>query len=177
MIKEYSVKLTTTRAAFMMAACATLAWSTACQTKTEVTAGNSNAAVGNASPQATASQTEVAKTAPSAPASPGSLATPTDAYKFGFEARQRKDIVALKRVMAKNAIEFLTMIGQEEKKTLDDQLKELAERPQGPTSETRNEKISGDRATLEYLDVNGKWVTMDLAKEDGDWKIDLPKGP
>jgi hypothetical protein len=171
------VKLTTNRAALTLAACATLAWTTACQTKTEVTTGNTNAPVASVSPQATASQTEVAKTAPSAPVASGSLATPTEAYKFGYEARQRKDIVALKRVMAKNAIEFLTMIGQEEKKTLDDQLKALAERPQGPTSETRNEKISGNRASLEYQDANGKWVTMDLAKEDGDWKIDLPKGP
>jgi hypothetical protein len=167
------VKLTINRAALTLAACATLAWTTACQTKTEVTTGNTNAPATKASPQATASQTEVAKTAPGAS---GSLATPSEAYKFGYEARQRKDIVALKRVMSKNAIEFLTMIG-EGKETIDDQLMKLAEGKQGPTSETRNEKISGDRASLEYQDVNGKWLTMDLVKEGNDWKIDLPKGP
>jgi len=135
--------------------------------------GNSNAPATKASPQATANQTEVAKTAPGAA---GSLATPSEAYKFGYEARQRKDIVALKRVMSKNAIEFLTMIG-EGKETLDDQLRKLAEAKQGPTSETRNEQISGDRASLEYQDVSGKWLTMDLVKEGNDWKIDLPKAP
>ena len=171
------MKLTTNRAAFMLSALAILAWTTACQTKTEVTSGNANAPASKASPKATTSQAEVAKTAPSAPAASGSLATPTEAYKFGYEARQRKDIAGLKLVMAKDALEFLTMIGQEEKKTLDDQLKTLADRPQGPTSETRNEKINGNRASLEYLDENGKWVTMELSKEGGEWKIDLPKGP
>lgn len=171
------MKLTTNRPAIMLAAFAALAWTTACQTKTDVTTGNSNAPVANSSPQAAASQTEVVKTAPSVPAASGSLATPTDAYKFGYEARQRKDIPALKRVLSKDAHEFLTMIGQEEKKTLDDQLKTLTEAPQGPTSETRNEKINGNKASLEYLDVNNKWVTMQLVKEGGDWKIDLPKGP
>ena len=58
------MKLTTNRAALVIAAFATLAWTTACQTKTEVTSGNANAPVRNASPQPTASQTEVAKTAP-----------------------------------------------------------------------------------------------------------------
>ena len=166
------MKLTNNRAAFIIAALATLAWTTACQPKTEVTP-NTKTPVASSSPQATASQAEVAKTAPAAT---GSLATPTEAYKFGYEARQRKDVAALKRVMSKDATEFLTMIGGG-KETLDDQLKALAERPQGATSETRNEQISGDRASLEYLDEHGKWVTMDLVKEGNDWKIDLPKRP
>ena len=170
------MKLKTNPAALMLAAVATLAWTTACQTKTEVTTGNANAPVVNASPQATASQTEAAKAAPSAPAASGSLATPTEAYKFGYEARQRKDITALKRVMAKNVLEFFTIMG-EGKETIDAQLMKLAEGKQGPTSDTRNEKISGNRATLEYLDENSKWVTMDLVKEGNEWKIDLPKGP
>ena len=79
--------------------------------------------------------------------------------------------------MAKDALAFLTDIAQIDKKTLDDQLKELADKPQAATVETRNEKIKGDRASLEYLDENGKWKTMDFSKEGNDWKIDLPKGP
>jgi len=79
--------------------------------------------------------------------------------------------------MAKDALAFLTDIAQIDKKTLDDQLKELADKPQAATAETRNEKIKGDRASLEYLDENGKWKTMDFSKEGNDWKIDLPKGP
>jgi len=66
-------------------------------------------------------------------------------------------------------------IGKEEQKTLDDQLRELSERPQAPTAETRNEEISGDRATLEYLNERGQWVTMDFVKEGDGWKIGLTK--
>jgi hypothetical protein len=179
------VKLTTKRAAFMLAAWAMLGWTTACQTKTEVKTGNENAPTSNApaapaanaKPQAAASQPEAAKTESTVPAASGSLATPTEAYKFGYTARQKKDIAGLKRVMAKDALEFLTMIGQEEKKTLDDQLRALIEKPQASTAETRNEKITGNRARLEYLDENGKWATMDLMKEGDEWKIGLPKGP
>jgi hypothetical protein len=95
----------------------------------------------------------------------------------GYTARQNKDIATLKRVFSKDAIEFLTEIGNEEKKTLEDQLRELADRPQATTAETRNEKITGNRATLEYLDEKGKWSPMEFAKEGNDWKIDLPKAP
>jgi len=170
------VNLTIRRAAFM-AAFAAMAWTAGCQTKTEVTNGNVNVPATTSSPAATASQPEAAKAETTAPSATGSLATPTEAYKFGYAARQNKDIAGLKRVLAKDAQEFLTMIADTEKKTLDDQLKALADGKQGPSDASRNEKINGDKATLEYLDVNSKWVTMDLVKEGNDWKISLPKGP
>jgi hypothetical protein len=78
-------------------------------------------------------------------------------------------------VLSKDALEFLTEIGKEEKKTLDDQLKTLTERPQAAKPETRNEKINGNRASLEYLDEKGKWQTMEFVKDGNDWRIDLPK--
>ena len=81
----------------------------------------------------------------------------------------------MKRVLSKDALEFLTEIGKEEKKTLDDQLKTLTERPQGAKPETRNEKINGSQATLEYLDEKGKWQTMDFVKDGNDWRIGVPK--
>ena len=155
----------------------TLAGVSACQTKTET--GNTNRAVSGTTPQTAtnSSQPEPAKTESSIPATGTSLATPTDAYKFGYAARQKKDLNALKRVLSKDAQEFLIEIGKEEKKTLDDELRTLAERPQAPTAETRNEKINGNRAALEYLNEDGKWVSMEFVKEGNDWKIGLPKAP
>ena len=91
-------------------------------------------------------------------------------------ARQKKDIATLKLVLSHEALAFLADIGKEEHKTLDDQLNELAQRPQGASDATRNEKINGQRASLEYLDEKGKWVEMQFAKEGSEWKIDLPKG-
>jgi hypothetical protein len=157
-----------------------ISWSSACQ-KAEPVTSNTNAASANSSSSSNSATPATPSSTPNANAniSAGtvSLATPTDAYKAGYEARKNKDIATLKRVMAKDALAFLTEIAQADKKTLDDQLKELAARPQAASAETRNEKIKGDRASLEYLDENGDWRTMDFSKEGNDWKIDLPKAP
>ncbi|MBA3767056.1 MAG: hypothetical protein H0W99_08735 [Acidobacteria bacterium] len=172
------MKVITNRAAFILAAFAILVWTTACQTNTEPKSGNVNGSATNTTTDQTTTninQPEVAKTETSAPSDGGSLATPTETYKTGYAARQKKDIAGLKRVLSKEALEFLTEVGKEEQKTLDDQLRALAERPQAPTAETRDEKISGNRASLEYLNERGKWVSMEFVKEGNDWKIDLPK--
>jgi hypothetical protein len=161
---------------------AILGWSTACK-KTEShvptanSAPNTAASPTAASPAvANANQSQATPETPK-PAGTISLATPIDTYKTGYAARQNKDIATLKRVMSKDAQEFLTEMGAIDKKTLDDLLKELAEKPQASTAETRNEKITGNRASLEYLDETGKWSSMDFSKEGNEWKIDLPKGP
>ena len=158
---------------------ALLVWATACQTTTP-TNSNANTAPANvsnatSSPAPSTAPANVNAAATTTPETTFSLATPTDAYKTGYAARKNKDIAALKRVFAKDALEFLTEIAKAENKTLDDQLKELFNRPQAATAETRNEKITGNRASLEYLDEKGGWSTMDFSKEGNDWKIDLPK--
>jgi hypothetical protein len=171
------VKVITNRSALISAILFVLTLSTACQTAQESKSGNANVSTTNTAAQTTANtnQTEAARTVNSTPSGGGSLATPTEAYKTGHAARQNKDIAGLKRVLSKEALQFLTDVGKDEQKTLDDQLMALAERPQAPTAEARNEKINGDRATLEYLNEKGKWVTMDFVKEGNDWKIGLPK--
>ncbi len=78
--------------------------------------------------------------------------------------------------MSKELLDFLTEMGQlgDKKQTLDEILmdggKELI------TDETRNEKIDGDRATVEYRSEGDDWDTMDFVKEDGVWKMSLPAG-
>jgi hypothetical protein len=172
------VKLINTRAAFILTA-SILAWTTACQTNTGTQSGNVNSSVTNTNTTVqtatNTNQAQAAKTEAASPTDGGSLATPTDTYKTGYTARQKKDIAGLKRVFSKEALEFLTEVGKEEKKTLEDQLMELAEKPQAPTAETRNEKIDGNRAALEYLNERGTWASMEFTKEGNDWKIDLPK--
>jgi hypothetical protein len=80
----------------------------------------------------------------------------------------------LKKVMSKDALEFFTMMG--DSKSPDEGLRQLMERPQAATAETRSEKINGDKATLEFLDEKGDWEPMDFVKEGGDWKLTIPKG-
>ncbi len=157
-----------------------LLWTTACQ-KTETANTSANSAPVNSSSTASNSPSPVASVSEPSPETPSStvisLATPTDTYKTGYDARKNKDVATLKRVMSKDALAFLADMGSVEKKTLDDLLKELTEKPQAPTAEVRNEKITGDRATLEYLNEKGEWSTMDFTKDGNEWKIDLPKGP
>lgn len=105
----------------------------------------------------------------------GSLATPTEAYKTAYELRKKKDIEGLKKIMSKDILEFFTEIGQEEKKSLDDMLRDLADKPQADRAEVRNEKITGNWAVLEYLDEKGEWKTMDFEKVDGKWLLSFPK--
>lgn len=105
----------------------------------------------------------------------GSLATPTDAYKTAYELRKKKDVEELKKMMSDDIKEFLTMMGEAEKKSLDDMIKEMCEKPQADRAEARNEKIKGDTATVEYLTEKGDWKTMDFEKVDGKWLMTFPK--
>lgn len=101
------------------------------------------------------------------------LATPTAAYKAAYAARKNKDIEALRKLMTKDAIEFLSIVSGG--KSSDEVLRQITETPQGATDESRNERIIDDKATLEYPDADGKWKVMYLAKEDGGWKVTMPK--
>jgi len=155
---------------------------TGCQNTTETnkSAANQPAAnVVNADNKANANQAPANQSTANKPetgtAPAGSLATPADAYKAAYAARQKKDVAALKKVLSADALDFFTEVGKEEKKSLDDVLKELCERPQAKTAETRNEKIDGNKATLEYLDDKGNWSPMDFIKEGNDWKLTIPK--
>ena len=104
-----------------------------------------------------------------------SLATPVEAYKTAHELRRRKDIQGLKKVMSDDIKEFLTMMGEAEKKSLDEMLREMVEKPQAEKAEARNEKIKGSRATIEYLTETGSWKTMDFEKVGGKWLLTFPK--
>jgi hypothetical protein len=104
----------------------------------------------------------------------GLLSSPSEAYKTAHALRESKDLNGLKKVLSKKMLEFFAEMAKSENKTLDDQLKELIAQPQAATVESRNERIAGDLAALEYLDENGKWKLMGFVKEDGDWKITIP---
>lgn len=143
------------------AACQSSQTNTNTNTATNVNTAAVNAANSAAAP---ASQTSV------------DASSPTAAYIAAYNARKNKDIAGLKKLMSKDIIEFFELVGKEEKKSVDDMLRELSERPQADTAEARNEKINGDKATIEYLDEEGKWRPMDFVKEDGAWKLTLAIG-
>ena len=151
-----------------------------------LTSGCGNAA-GTASskpdavPPVNTAKPEEPKPADAKPAEPTSattvsLATPTETYKTAYELRKKKDVQGLKAIMSDDIKEFLTMMGEAEKKSLDDMIKEMCEKPQADRAEVRNEKIKGDTATVEYLTEKGDWKTMDFEKVGGKWLMTFPKG-
>lgn len=103
-----------------------------------------------------------------------SLATPSDAYRTAYLVRKKGDIEGLKRVMDQDILDFLKELGEIDGKSLDDMLKELAAKPQAEKAEVRNEKITGNTATVEYLTEKGDWQTMDFVKVGNEWKLTIP---
>ncbi|CAN5411111.1 hypothetical protein BH10ACI2_BH10ACI2_12800 [soil metagenome] len=104
--------------------------------------------------------------------------SPSDAYRAAFAARKSKDIDALKKLMSKDILEFFELMGNadpKKKMTVDEVLKDLCEKPQNTTAETRNELVDGDKAKIEYLDEKGQWSPMDFVKEDGVWKLTIDR--
>ncbi|NOT46270.1 MAG: hypothetical protein HOP17_00775 [Acidobacteria bacterium] len=165
MIKNTEIAAIVLAAAAMTAACPTN------PVNNSSASGNSNVNVSAPKPAETTAATPV----PESSGEPGSLATPTEAYKTAFALRQKKDAQGLKKVLSKEILEFFAEMGKLEKKSLDEMLVGLAEKPQAGAAETRNEKITGDRAVLEFKDEKGEWSEMDFVKEDGGWKLTLPK--
>jgi hypothetical protein len=154
---------------------------TAACTKSEASLnGNTTNRSENKAAVNTAVPNEPAKTEPAKPAEERSetaaldLSTPTAAYKVAYAARKNKDLPTLKRAMSKDALEFMSILAGPGK-TVDDALRQMTETPQAGTDESRSEKITGETATLEYPDANGKWKTMFLVKENGEWKVTMPK--
>ena len=104
----------------------------------------------------------------------GSLTTPSETYKTAYELRKKRDIAGLKQVMTGDVLEFMTMMGEDQKKSLDDMLKEMCDKPQADRAEVRNEKVKGDKAQVQYLTETGGWKTMDFERVDGKWLLSLP---
>ncbi len=106
-----------------------------------------------------------------------SQASPTDAFKTYIMATVNKDIPELKKSLSKSSLEFIEKSAKEQNKTIDEILAGgEVEKESRKIPEVRNEKITGDTATIEYKDETmPEFITMPLVKEDGTWKIALDK--
>lgn len=114
--------------------------------------------------------------APSAPKSSGT-STPTETFKTFYSAVANKDIAALKSVLPKKIVDDIAAEATKKNKPLDDfyrdeVLPDLARGITESSMETRNEKIDGDRATLEFMS-KGEWKTARFAKEGDSWRLDM----
>src|SRR5437016_11491837 len=101
--------------------------------------------------------------------------TPTATFKAFYEASKKKDVAGMKKTLSKGTLDMFDKLAKEQNKTTDEMLKEVDKDDKSEKMpETRNEKISGDTATLEVKnDKTNRWDPLPFVKENGEWKIAL----
>lgn len=102
--------------------------------------------------------------------------SPTATLNAFYEATRKKDAEGIKKTLSKGTIEMLEGFAKAQNKTLDEALNSgLASSTSSDAEkkpEVRNEKIEGDKATLEVKnDKTGQWESVPFVKEEGAWKI------
>ena len=103
------------------------------------------------------------------------LSSPTSAFKAFYDAAKNKNADALRKSLSKGSIAFLEAGAKAQNKTIEEVV--AASSPPASQPETRNEKITGDTATLEVKDADtGNWETLNFVRENGEWKVALDKG-
>jgi cytochrome oxidase Cu insertion factor (SCO1/SenC/PrrC family) len=99
--------------------------------------------------------------------------TPTDTFKAYTAAIKKKDLTTMKLLLSESSRKMHEQEARARGVTLDDVIKTQTLFKEDQTSvKFRNEKIDGDRATLEVQNSYGDWETLPFVKEEGIWKID-----
>jgi hypothetical protein len=104
---------------------------------------------------------------------------PSATFKAYFEAQKKKDIPAMKQALSKTSLAMMEASAKQQQLTLDKMIEGQLNNPSATVDkmpESRNEKITGDSATLELHNEDAnRWDTMNFVKEDGAWKIALDR--
>lgn len=106
----------------------------------------------------------------SAPTQP---ATPKETFETYSKAVKKNDITTMKLLLSNETIKLHEQEAKVQRVTLDEIVKREALLNQSQTIvKVRNEKIEGEKATLEVENSIGIWETVLFVFEDGVWKID-----
>ncbi|HVF31249.1 MAG TPA: DUF2950 family protein [Pyrinomonadaceae bacterium] len=101
------------------------------------------------------------------------LETPIDTFKAYINAVKQKDTTKMKLLLSSESIKMHEQEARSQSVTLDDIVKRETLFSEGQkVVEFRNEKIDGERATLEVKNSFGMWETIPFLREDSEWKID-----
>lgn len=100
-------------------------------------------------------------------------ATPIETFQTYTKAIKQKDIKTMKLLLSKPTVEMHEMEAQAQGTTVDEIVKRETLFTEGQTRvRFRNEKIEGEKATLEVENSFGAWETVPFVQENGEWKID-----
>ena len=99
--------------------------------------------------------------------------TPVDTLRAYANAVNKKDLTAMKLLLSSETIKMHEEEAKQQNLTLDDIVQRETMFAQGQTTQKiRNEKIEGDRATIEVENSFGGWDVLPFVMEDAVWKID-----
>ncbi|MBA4123752.1 MAG: DUF4878 domain-containing protein [Acidobacteria bacterium] len=99
--------------------------------------------------------------------------TPLETLKAYTQAIKKKDTTTMKILLSDASIKMSEREAKSQNVSLDEIVKrETLFSENQKTVEFRNEKIDGDKATIEMKDSFDSWNTVPFVREDGVWKID-----
>jgi hypothetical protein len=97
-------------------------------------------------------------------------ASPTATMNAYYDALKRRDVAAVQKTVSDGYLKVIASAGVSAERAFQPMMDRL---PRAKPA-TRNEKIDGNRATLEvHNEDSGRWETVAFVKEDGAWKIAL----
>lgn len=100
-------------------------------------------------------------------------ASPLETFKTYTKAIKQKDTTTMKILLSDATIKMHEKEAKAQGVTVDDIVKRETLFSESQKSvEFRNEKIDGDKATLQVKNAYGSWETVPFVREDGVWKID-----
>jgi hypothetical protein len=98
-----------------------------------------------------------------------------EAMKLYTKAVKAKDTTTMKLLLSADTIKMLDQEAKSQNVVLDEIVKRETLFPESQkVFEFRNEKIDGERATIEVKNSFGSWDTVAFVREEGIWKIDKP---
>ncbi len=99
--------------------------------------------------------------------------TPFTTLEAYTQAIKKKDTTTMKLLLSDASIKMAEQEARAQNVTLDEIVKrETLFNETQKSLKYRNEKIDGERATIEVLDSFNSWNTVPFVREEGVWKID-----
>jgi len=99
--------------------------------------------------------------------------TPLETLKAYTLAIKKKDSTQMKLLLSDASLKMADQEAKAQNVTLDEIVKRETLFSETQRSvEFRNEKVDGDKATIEMKDSFKTWITVPFVREEGVWKID-----
>jgi hypothetical protein len=98
--------------------------------------------------------------------------TPLETLKAYIQAIKKKDPTQMKMLLSKGSLKMAEDEAKAQNTTVDEVIKRETLFTENQTQvEFKNQKIDGERATIEVKNSFGSWDIVPFNKEDGEWKI------